>query len=262
MSLPVPGEVFAFVVKPKVVLQLRCVAATKGAACIVLTRAKGKSFEILPLDHHEWKRPMLGGWVSEPSPLKSLGVQKLERDDLVIHPSAWVKVAKKTKALAAKVLPKMTWDALLDEVRLQWRWEHERKAVEREDAARVAEVEQSFEQALIESHNAQLKLLNSGVEGLIGKKFFEVWKGERPKSAIVAAERVMSDALKDLAGKTPKQAAKRLAVAMKQFSALHEAIEFDEDAADDVLDALLVVANVCEVGAEAFEKIVDVERTF
>ncbi|HEY1088917.1 MAG TPA: hypothetical protein VGE37_14535 [Archangium sp.] len=262
MSLPVPGEVFAFAVKPKVVLQLRCVAATKGAACIVLTRAKGKSFEVLPLDHHEWKRPMLGGWVSEPSPLKSLGVQKLEGDDLVIHPSAWVKVAKKTKALAAKVLPKMTWDALLDEVRTQWRWENERKAVEREDAAREAEVEQSFEQALIESHNAQLKLLNSGVEGLIGKKFFEVWKGERPKSAIVAAERVMSDALKDLAGKTPKQAAKRLAVAMKQFSALHEAIEFDEDAADDVLDALLVVANVCEVGAEAFEKIVDVERTF
>lgn len=271
--LPTPGAVFAFAPRPGTEVHLRCVAAVGSSRCVVMTRSSGPLrktakalFEVQPLTHHEWNRPLLGGWVEGPPPrsVKSLGVVKLKTSEAerVLHPEAWVKLPRKSQALARKVLPVSSWSALLDEVRAQWRWEHEREAVRREDAAREAAQVRSLEAALAQSEAADDALLEGGVRGLAGRRFFTVWDGEQPKALVTAAERAMREALADLEGLGPQQAAKRLAVLMQRFNALHAKTPFDEDVADDVLDALLVVAAVCGISPELFQRVVDGGRRF
>ena len=161
-KLPQPGDVFALEVSKGVEVLLRVVASLGKSRCVVVTMHSGppldhapsgaELFLAQPMAHHGWNRPMLGGWVVEPPPsaLRALGEVPLRAGEAerVLHPETWVKLPKKTAALSHKVLPLCGWDVLLDDARLQWRWDHQRAAVLAEDAQREREKRATFEAAV------------------------------------------------------------------------------------------------------------------
>lgn len=277
--LPQPGDVFACEVGAGTELLLRVVAAVGDARCVVATRLSGPPrktppktdaalFAVQPVDHHDRERPLLGGWVSLPAPktLRRLGRVPVKRTESsrVLHPEAWVKVPRKTTALAQKVLPLTTWDALCDEARAQWRWEHERAAVEREDAAKGRQQADTLEAALARNRAEEEALLAKGLSGLQARRFFAVWEGEKSAELVRAAEDAMRDAVRELEGLSPTRAAQRLAKLVKAFNALdgkHDE-RFDASDAEDVMEAVLVLAQVCDVTADDFTRLVDAARKF
>jgi hypothetical protein len=148
--LPQVGEVLQFEVKPGVALLFRAVAKVEGARCVVLTRWSGpppetvpraKSvFEVQPLQHHQWDRPMIGGWVSAepPAGVRRVGKAKLRAGEAkrVMHPRDFVMASSRSAEMGQRVLPVASWESLMRDARAQWRWEHERAAVLAEDEAR------------------------------------------------------------------------------------------------------------------------------
>ncbi|MGV3621152.1 MAG: hypothetical protein ACO1OB_10065 [Archangium sp.] len=125
-SLPRVGEVFEVPVNARARVLVRVVAKQEGAWCVVMTRAKAPSsnelFEVQPLTQNGWKRPVLGGWVREPSPLESLGVVAVRPKERarVLHPKNFVA----SREGEDRVVPLMKWDALVELVKKQWLWDH------------------------------------------------------------------------------------------------------------------------------------------
>ncbi len=276
--LPQPGEVFAYEVGAGVELLLRVVAAVGDSRCVVASRFSGAPcttppegaalFAVQPLDHHDRARPLIGGWVSTPAPrsLRRVGRVPVRRSEAarVLHPEAWVKVPRKTAALAQKVVPLTTWGALCDEARAQWRWDHERADVEREDAARDRDQAETLGAALARNRAEEEALVGKGLPGLRARRFFAVWGGEKPDALVRAAERAMSDAVRELDGLTPSRAARRLVKLVKTFNALDgkHGEAFDASDAEDIMEAVLLLAQVCDVTADDFTRLVDGARTF
>lgn len=276
-SLPEPGAVYAREVSPGVELLFRVVARVGETCCVVLTKAHGPRrarapraealFQVQRLAHHDRARPLLGGWVSEPAPhvFRPLGRVALRKGEpaRVLHPERWVKRAKKTPALARKVLPLTTWDALWDDARAQWRWDHAREALEREEAARVERQADSLEAALARNRAEEEALTAKGLRGLARHRFFAVWRGEKSEALIDAAERAMQQAVGALEGQPAAKAARRLAALVKAFNALQdEHGPFDADDAEDIMEAVLVLAQVSDVTAEDFTRVVTPARAF
>lgn len=149
VSLPRLGDVFQFEVKAGVAVLFRVVASEGDARCVVLTRWSGPPrktvpspvdvFKVQALKHHQWDRPMIGGWVTAPPPpsVVKLGNVKLRAEEprRVLHPRVWVTAKKQTKTMAKKVLAMASWESLMRDARAQWRWDHEREAVLAEDEA-------------------------------------------------------------------------------------------------------------------------------
>lgn len=147
--LPKLGDVFQFEVKPGVAMLFRCVAQEGDGRCVVLTRWSGPPrakvpspvtvFQVQPLKHHQWDRPMIGGWVTvqPPESVTRIGTVKLRAVEpkRVLHPRVWVTAKKQTPAMAKKVLPMASWESLMRDARAQWRWENEHAAVLAEDEA-------------------------------------------------------------------------------------------------------------------------------
>lgn len=276
--LPQPGEVFAFEVRAGVELLLRVVAAVGDTRCVVASRFSGPPrkrppkaaalFAVQPLDHHDRARPLIGGWVSTPAPrsLRLLGRVRVESAEAarVLHPEAWVKVPRKTAALAQKVVPLTTWGALCDEARAQWRWDHERADVEREDAARDRGQADTLEAALARNRAEEEALVREGLPGLRDRRFFAAWEGEKPEALVRAAERAMRAAVRELDGLNPSLAARRLVKLVKTFNALDgkHGEPFDASDAEDLMEAVLVLAQVCDVTADDFTRLVDAARAF
>lgn len=276
--LPQPGDVFAYEVRAGVELLLRVVAAVGDTRCVVATCFSGPArktppkdaalFAAQPLDHHDRERPLIGGWISTPAPktLRRLGRVPVKRTESarVLHPEAWVKVPRKTAALAQKVVPLTTWDALCDEARAQWRWDHERAAVEREDAARDRDQADTLEAALARNRAEEEALLSKGLPGLRERRFFAVWEGEKSDALIREAEEAMRGAVRELEGLSPARAAQRLVKLVKAFNALDgkHGEPFDASDAEDIMEAVLLLAQVCDVTADDFTRLVDAARTF
>lgn len=244
---------------------------------MVLTKAHGPRrsrapraaplFEVQRLAHHDRARPILGGWVNEDAPrvFRPLGRVALRKTESsrVLHPERWVKRATKTAALAKKVLPLTTWDALWDDARAQWRWDHEREALEREETARLARQADSLEAALARNRAEEEALTSKGLKGLARHRFFTVWREEKSDALVAAAEAAMQQAVRELEGKTAAQAVRRLAALVKTFNALQdEHVPFDADDGEDVMEAVLLLAQVSDVTAEDFTRVVDAARAF
>ena len=148
-QLPKAGDVFQFEVKSGVAMLFRCVAQEGDGRCVVLSRWFGEPrktvpsspslFTVQPLKHHQWDRPMIGGWVTTPPPdaVVKLGMVKLRDVEprRVLHPRVWVTAKKQTPTMARKVLPMASWDSLVRDARAQWRWKNEHAAVLAEDEA-------------------------------------------------------------------------------------------------------------------------------
>ena len=277
-KLPEPGDVFALEVSKGTEVLLRVVAALGKTRCVVMTRHQGapvkkapqsaEVFQVQPVAHHDWNRPQLGGWVSEPAPseLRPMGVVPLRAGETehVLHPETWVKLAKKTAELSHKVLPLCGWGVLISDARTQWRWDHERAAVLAEDAKLEREKQSKFEAALAAQGKRVATLQKKGVSSLKRKRFFGAWKGAVPAAMITEAEAAMRDAVLSLEGKSPAQAARRLATLVRSFNKLngrHEH-EFDTTDAEDIMEAVGTVAFACGVEDAVFDDVIDSVREF
>ena len=277
-SLPEPGDLFALEVSKGTEVLLRVVAALGKSRCVVVTRHSGapvkkapqsaEVFQVQPVAHHDWNRPQLGGWVSEPAPveLRPLGVVPLRQGEAerVLHPETWVKLSKKTAELSHQVLPLCGWGVLISDTRTQWRWDHQRAAVLAEDAKLERERQSKFEAALAAQGKRQATLQTRGVSSLKRKRFFAAWKGAVPSSMISEAETAMREAVLWLEGKSPAQAARRLATLVRSFNKLDGRHQhaFDSTDAEDIMDAIGTVAFACRVEDAVFDDVIDAARAF
>jgi hypothetical protein len=270
--------VFALEVSKGVEVLLRVVAAQGKTRCVVVTRHSGpplerppvtkEIFEGQPLAHHGWNRPLIGGWVADAPPpeLRPLGVLPLRKQESerVLHPETWWRLPKKTAELSHKVLPLCAWGLLVRDARVQWRWEHERADVLAEDAKLERENEAKFEAAVTAQGKRKATLQKKGVASLKKKRFFAAWKGAVPAPLIKEAELAMQEAIASLEGKSPAQAARRLARLVRTFNALdgHHGRSFDTIDAEDIMDAVGTVAFACGVDDEVFDEVIDAARDF
>ena len=269
---------FALEVSKGVDVVLRVVAAHGKTRCVVVTRHFGATlerapssaevFQVQPIAHHGWRRPVLGGWVSEvpPPALRPLGnvALRVGEAERVLHPETWVKLAKKTADLSHKVLPLCAWGLLVSDARVQWRWEHQRAAVLAQDAKAERESKANFAAAVAAQGERKATLQKKGVASLQKKRFFAAWKGSVPPALIRQAEAAMREAVLSLEGKSPARAARRLATLVRTFNTLNAQHGrcFDTTDAQDVMDALGTVAFACGVDDAVFDEVVDSVREF
>ena len=263
---------FALEVSKGVEVLFRVVASLGDTRCVVLTKAARLDspalFQPQPHSHHNWNRPMLGGWVSEapPAELRALGVVPLRKgeSDRVLHPETWVKLPRKSPELSHKVLPLCAWSLLLDDGRRQWRWDHQREAVLAEDAKLEAQNKAKFEAALAASGKKKATLQKKGVSSLKKTRFFAAWKGVRETALIKEVEAAMREAVLSLDGKTTAQATKRLAKLVRTFNEIDERHDhpFDTIDREDVMEAIGTVAFACGIDDDVFEEEIDAERDF
>jgi len=98
------------------------------------------------------------------------------------------------------------WKSLGAEVLIQWRWDHDRRALllEEQEAANRSRAEQA---QAAEQRQADLDLLT--LESLRKKRRFSNWKGDRPDKAIAACRAACRDAIDALIslGRKPKKRA-------------------------------------------------------
>lgn len=277
-TLPVPGELFALEVSKGTEVLFRVVAALGQTRCVVLSRHAGPSlkrapegeavFQVQPVAHHGWNRPMLGGWVSEPAPadLRALGRVPLRAGEAerVLHPESWVKLPRKTPELSHRVLPLCAWGLLIRDARSQWRWDHQRAAVLAEDAQAEREKQLKFEAALAAQGKRVATLQKKGVASLRRRRFFGAWKGAVPAALIAEAEAAMREAVVELEGKSAAQAARRLARLVRAFNRLdgRHGHAFDGTDAEDIMEAVGTVAFACGVEDDVFDEVVDSVRVF
>lgn len=266
------GEVFALEVSKGVDVLFRVVASVGKTRCVVLSRASVLTspllFEVQPHSHHSWKRPQIGGWVSQGAPveLRSLGVVALRKGEAerVLHPEVWLKLDPKTAELSRKVLPLVGWSSLVDDARAQWRWDHERAAVLAEDAQREREKKSVFEAAIAAQGKRRATIQKKGVASLKRKRFFAAWKSAVPVAMIKDAEAALQAAVLSLEGKSPAQAARRLTTLVKTFNKLNgrHGRSFDTTDREDIMDAVGTVAFACGVDDDVFDEVIDAVRDF
>lgn len=272
-KLPQPGEVFALRVAASSEIALRVLDVREGAACVVMTTwsAKGplpKTFTLQAFDHHNWDRPLLGGWVQTraPAELRSLGlvpVRPAERAR-VLHPKLWLAMPKKNAAMSKRVLPIASWDGLLIDARAQWRWLHERAAVLAEDARAEALSQSKLFAAAAAQQTQRERLVASGVEGLQKKRFFAAWSGSVPKAMQLAAERLLRSAVTPGRELSKPQWIRRLSALVEAFNALDgsHGHDFSTPDTEDIMEAVALVATACGIDDATFDAEIDAVREF
>ncbi|PZR11162.1 MAG: hypothetical protein DI536_18680 [Archangium gephyra] len=226
-SLPRVGEVFELAVAPRARVLLRVVSKKEGSWCVVMTRAKAPSsnalFEVQPLTQNGWKRPVLGGWVSEPSPLESLGVVAVRPKERarVQHPKDWVASRKGEDT----VVPLMKWGALVELAKKQWQWDH------------------GFTAPAQESGLA--RLLRASAQQQKSDTYFPAWVGAVTPGLVAAAEAAVTKAKTELASLPDDQVGPRLNRLIKTLVGLGEKHGhlFDDDELDDIDEVARALAR-------------------
>ena len=278
-KLPQAGDVFALEVSKGHDVVLRVVASLGDTHCVVVTKhsaptlksaPKAKAvFEVQPHSHHNWNRPVLGGWVSvtPPAEVRWLGnvPVRAEEPERVVHPETWVKLpGKKPPGMAAKVVPVSGWELIIEQARRQWRWDNEREAVLAEDAKNALAQQAKFKEAIEAQAKRNAALQKKGVKGLAKTRFFASWKGEVPTPMIKDAEAAMREAVSSLEGRSVAQSTRRLAQLVRAFNKLDgkHGKTFDTIEREDIMDAISSVALACGVSDDDFEEKIDAEREF
>jgi hypothetical protein len=137
------------------------------------------------LTHHSWKNAANVCWVSDPVPasFRRLGV---------IKPTA---VEKRWNCMASG-----GWAFGL-QVYQQWRWDHDREAVLRDDnEARELQKRQSEESL----KQTEKRLAGLTLEALQKKRRFSAWKGSVPPAALTACRKIFRETIAALIELGPK----------------------------------------------------------
>lgn len=145
--------------------------------------------EIHRLTHHSWKNEPNVCWVSDPPPenFQLLGV---------IEPSPADK-PRQCSGFGGWVFG--------GQVYWQWRWDHEREAVLREDQEYAEKQAREYQEA---EKNHRAKLGGLTLEGQVKKRRFQHWTGDCPSAALAACRthfRESAQALLALQDKTKKR---------------------------------------------------------
>jgi hypothetical protein len=121
------------------------------------------------------------------------------------------------------------WESLPYQVLAQWRWDHERAAVLKEDAAKK-KLEQASQEELSSKRAANLSKIT--FPRLLRKNLFPRWKDYPPKRAKVAAEKILTSFILDLQkAKRPldrKMVKQKLKLCVEKLNSLDTRIPFIE----------------------------------
>jgi hypothetical protein len=180
--------------------------------------------EILVLSHHAHENSPNVLWVFDPPPA---GFQKLG----VIAPT---EAEAKMACLSAS-----GWEYFPLQSYLQWRWDHEREAVLREDA----EKEEQQKIARKEGVKIRQQYLDSlTLAGLRKKKRFAGWKGYVPNEALIACRQIFLETIDALIALGPDPKVRpRLAVLKRCIVRLN-----DLDEEHDYFIETIAREDLCE----------------
>lgn len=194
--------------------------------------------EILCLTHHSWKGDRELMWVmgSPPDRYQLLGN---------IPPTAG---EKKLKSVCYG-----HWDVPLHQVLLQWRWDHDRKRLLRDEAREQKELEQRLEA----QRQAQIKALKkTSLQDLRKKKFFPRWKNFAMPVAIRESRRIFRETIDALIPLDPPRNKKKVLEVLKkcveqlnEMERKHECLATIE--CDDLVTELMELFEVCRLGKES-----------
>lgn len=133
---------------------------------------------------------------------------------------------------------------------MQWRWDHDRATVLREDRQRNAEEidERRKEEKQRKAHLAAVTL-----HDLSEREFFPQWKDLASDNVICASRRIMTETVRELVelGASPNQA-KQIAIlrsCIESFNELDANHKFIETGArDDICEEFEAIAHACGLG--------------
>ena len=94
-----------------------------------------------------------------------------------------------------------SWENLAREIFTQWRWDHDREALIRDEQAAIEQAKAAQTQA---AQRDQERVNASTLESLLKKRRFAFWKGDRPDQAIGACRKAIHDAISALIALGPK----------------------------------------------------------
>lgn len=145
--------------------------------------------EILPLTHHKWQNAPNANWVSVPPPddFRAIGVVEPDEADRIYE--CWSSGG---------------WSFAF-QTELQWRWDHDRESVLREDAERAAEQQRQRAEAERQRKAARGALTLSLLRN---KRRFSDWKEFAPAKAISGCRLIFRetiDVLLELGEKPPDE---------------------------------------------------------
>lgn len=272
---PEVGDVLAYEVSEGRAVLLRVVAQVDDACCVVLSRWQGKPpkkvptakalFEVQPLKHHQWDRPMIGGWVREPLPpeVRVVGRVAVKRPERarVMHPRDFVNAVKKTTAMGQRVLPMASWFGVLRDAKAQWRWDHERDEVLAEEKAAQDVKLEAYEAAVEQLKAEKLRQATRSFDEWKSQRFFETWS-HAPAALVTQLEAAMQATVTQLEREAdPLPALREL---MKKFNVLNGAAghEFDGADGEELAQAAELLAQAAGLDAERFEDDVLSLRSF
>jgi hypothetical protein len=189
----------------------------------------------LVLTHHAWRKWKVSWWVSGPVP-----------DDYV-----FLGVIRPT-ATEAKMECRAHghWDTALDQVLLQWRWEHDRAAVLAEDEATEAAEAEARRKRAIQKYAPRP---GATLKSLAKRHFFLYWLNFVPDDLLEKSRAVMTSTVKALLTLgTSAPARERLAVLRKcieSFNDLHKAHPFiAEIEREDICQDFRAMARAAGLG--------------
>lgn len=135
----------------------------------------------LMLTHHSWSDEPECLWVSDPPPktFTYLGAIKLSKKDQEATCNSY-----------------SGWERLPLQVLLQWRWDHDREAVLREDEQEKAAKEKQYAKA---ASTREVYLSKITLPDLLSKKLFRTWNRYQKASDTKAVEKIVKSFIQTLA---------------------------------------------------------------
>jgi hypothetical protein len=253
-----PGDVMLLPVSETRAVALRVVAIRADECCVLATRWEGplhparvavsrsrRVRQPRPLEHHERRRPLLGAWLSQPLPLQRFARAPRRAEPPVIHPREWARQTRGAPLDASRVVPRLGWSQFVEEVRTQWRWEHDRRALLDEEAAVRRAGQGALAAALAATREVET------LQALARASFLAPWRSEKPRPLYLAAVGILRRAATQLAGAAQAEATAVMRRAVDEIRALDARWEFDDDDLDDLRYELRRLARAAGVSLDA-----------
>ncbi len=177
--------------------------------------------KVLRLTHHSWDKGPCLAWVSDPVPPAFVHLGNLP---------------PKAKEASASSNSSSDWSSSPLQLFLQWRWDHERAAVEAEDEAR-----RECERVARETRRRAYKPLPKYTLEELRKRPFQQWEGFVETNALRASRKVVRntiDALRALGPDAPKPL---------KINLFHACVEQFNDLDEDGWICTIEREDVCEL---------------
>jgi hypothetical protein len=184
----------------------------------------------LCLTHHSWNSEQQACWITDlpPDGVRFVGSIELMPEDLTMDSVKWG-----------------NWDNLSHQIHLQWRWDHERDELLREEEAERKSIEEKSR--LHVARQAEI-LRTTTLESLASRVWFTQWDDEWEVSFRREAQILIGDLIRDLR-MLPKpiksQVCKNMRQCVEAFNRLNAQESLIQTThCEDILNALYLIATV------------------